>query len=278
MSQVKKSDDQCEMPISLPLLPDGWQWATVGQLAESGEQPVLTGPFGSTLGRNDFIPEGIPLLTIGCLAEAGVTLDKAFYISNDKARQLQRYQVRCGDLLFSRSASVGRAGLVTEALAGSVINYHLMRLRLDANTLDPRLFIYYVRGSRIVRSYLREVNHGATRDGINTTDLLRMPVAVPPYSTQRRIIAKIEELFSDLDAGVLALERAKAKLKRYRAAVLKAAVEGKLTEDWRAKHPPKETAPQLLERILKERRRKWEEDQLAAYAKAGKKPPANWKK
>ena len=74
-----------------------------------------------------------------------------------------------------------------------------------------------------------------------------------------------------------ALERAKAKLKRYRAAVLKAAVEGKLTEAWRANHPPKETASQLLERILKERRRKWEEEQLAAYAKAGKKPPANWK-
>ena len=49
------------------------------------------------------------------------------------------------------------------------------------------------------------------------------------------------------------------------------------TEEWRAKHPPKETASQLLERILKERRHKWEEDQLATYANAGKKPPSNWK-
>ena len=103
-----------------------------------------------------------------------------------------------------------------------------------------------------------------------------------------------------------ALERAGAKLKRYRAAVLKAAVEGKLTEEWREqqveaasrrfKEPTAaqqrdattttkrrdaastdETGPQLLERILKERRRKWEKEQLAAYAKAGKNPPANWK-
>ena len=58
-------------------------------------------------------------------------------------------------------------------------------------------------------------------------------VRVPPKQEQHRIVAKIEELFSDLDAGVAALERAKAKLKRYRAAVLKAAVEGKLTEEWR---------------------------------------------
>ena len=102
-------------------------------------------------------------------------------------------------------------------------------------------------------------------------------VPIPPLNEQRCIVAKIEELFSDLDAGVAALERAKAKLKRYRAAVLKAAVEGRLTEEWRAKHPSKETAPQLLARILRERRRKWEEEQLAAYARTGKKPPANWK-
>ena len=57
-----------------------------------------------------------------------------------------------------------------------------------------------------------------------------LPIA--PLNEQRRIVAKIEELFSDLDAGVAALKRAKANLKRYRAAVLKAAVEGKLTEEW----------------------------------------------
>jgi type I restriction enzyme S subunit len=61
---------------------------------------------------------------------------------------------------------------------------------------------------------------------------IRLPIA--PLNEQRRIVAKIEELFSDLDAGVAALKRAKANLKRYRAAVLKAAVEGKLTEKW---HP-----------------------------------------
>ena len=101
----------------------------------------------------------------------------------------------------------------------------------------------------------------------------RQYIPFAPVNEQRRIVAKIEELFSDLDAGVAALERVKAKLKRYRAAVLKAAVEGKLTEAWRKKNRPKETGQQLLDRILQERRCKWEEEQLAAYEKAGKKPP-----
>ena len=66
--------------------------------------------------------------------------------------------------------------------------------------------------------------------------------------------------------------RARANLKRYRAAVLKAAVEGQLTEQWRPKHPATEPATKLLERILAERRKTWEADQLARFATAGKTP------
>ena len=106
---------------------------------------------------------------------------------------------------------------------------------------------------------------------------LGMPVAVPPPNEQKRIVSKIEELFSDLDAGVAALRRAAANLRRYRASVLKAAVEGRLTAEWRAAHPDVEPASALLERILRERRERWEQQQLATYESKGKKPPKNWR-
>jgi type I restriction enzyme S subunit len=105
----------------------------------------------------------------------------------------------------------------------------------------------------------------------------QLPIRLAPFNEQRRIVAKVEELFSDLDAGVAALERIRANLKRYRAAVLKAAVEGRLTEEWRAKHPKTEPATKLLERILAERQRKWEENQLAKFAAAEKTPPKGWR-
>ncbi len=107
--------------------------------------------------------------------------------------------------------------------------------------------------------------------------ILDFDLPIAPLNEQRYIVAKIEELFSDLDAGVAALERTRANLKRYRAAVLKAAVEGKLTEEWRAKHPKTEPASKLLERILAGRRKKWEEDQLAKFAAADKTPPKSWR-
>jgi len=82
-------------------------------------------------------------------------------------------------------------------------------------------------------------------------------VSIPPLPEQHRIVAKIEELFTRLDAGVEALNKVKAQLKRYRQAVLKHAFEGKLTEEWREKHKHElEPASVLLERIREERKKK----------------------
>ncbi len=111
---------------------------------------------------------------------------------------------------------------------------------------------------------------------VPTQWLADLQIPLPSLDVQRCIVAKIEELFSDLDAGVAALERAKTKLKRYRAAVLKAAVEGRLTEAWRREHPDTEPAERLLERILIERRQRWEAEQRRKYTATGKTPPKDW--
>ncbi len=214
--------------VTLPELPKGWSYATVSQMGATDEQAVLTGPFGTNLGRSDFIEEGIPLLTISCLTDQGIRMDKALFVSEKKAQELQRYRLKTGDLLFSRMASVGRAGIVGPDLEDALFNYHIMRLRLDESKLLPKFFTNYVRGAKQVRDYLLAVNHGATRDGINTEQLLAMPVIVAPLPEQRRIVAEIEKQFTRLEAGVAALWRVQANLKRYRAAVLKAACEGKL--------------------------------------------------
>jgi type I restriction enzyme, S subunit len=145
---------------------------------------------------------------------------------------------------------------------------------------DQRLFfakcLFYLLQTPFFQTPLHMISRSA-QNGFNKGDLSDIVLPIPPINEQRRIVAKIEELFSDLDAGVAALKRAKANLKRYRAAVLKAAVEGKLTADWRSKHPNAEPASKLLDGILTERRQKWEADQLAKFAAAKKEPPKNWK-
>ena len=101
---------------------------------------------------------------------------------------------------------------------------------------------------------------------------------LPPAAEQTRIVEKLAELLSELEAGVAELKAAQRKLAQYRQSLLKAAVEGALTADWRATQgKPKETGAELLQRILKERRARWEQEQLTKFAERGKAPPKNWK-
>lgn len=112
---------------------------------------------------------------------------------------------------------------------------------------------------------------------IRRSDVSELYLPLPPRREQDDIANMLDQLLSDLDAGVAALDRARTNLKRYRSAVLKAAIEGRLTEKWRAAHPNEEPADKLLEHILVERRKKWEEAQLKKYAEKGRSPPTGWK-
>ena len=247
---------------NLPNLPDGWVWATVEQIGRIGEQPVLTGPFGTNLKATDFTKTGIPVLTIGCLTTTGVSLDKAVFVSKEKAEELSRYALREGDLLFSRMATVGRAGLVEAATANCLFNYHIMRLRLAEGAILPRFFMEYVQGASEVSQYVRRVNHGATRDGINTVQLLNMSVAIPPLVEQHRIVAEVERLLSVIQQTEAAVEANLTRAGRLRQSILKQAFSGKLVPQ----DPTDEPASVLLERIRAER------ETTQAAAKAQRKP------
>jgi type I restriction enzyme, S subunit len=233
----------------LPDLPNGWMWTKIEQLGLFDEQTVLTGPFGANLGREDFILEGVPVITIGCLQNRGLDLSKAMYISQVKADELERYKLRKGDFLFSRMASVGRAAIVEDELSGAIFNYHLMRLRLSEKLIKAKYFLYYVRGASAVSEYVKEVNHGATRDGINTGQLNKMPVALPPIKEQCQIIKVIENYFDrshTIDDFILDnLE----ELEICNQSILAKAFRGELVPQ----DPKDEPASVLLDRIRAER-------------------------
>lgn len=89
--------------------------------------------------------------------------------------------------------------------------------------------------------------------------LEKSKIPLPPLPEQHRIVAKIEELFTKLDAGVAALEKLKAQLKRYRQSVLKAAFSGKLTAQWREEHKDELEPSSVLLGKIKEARLKTKE-------------------
>ena len=101
---------------------------------------------------------------------------------------------------------------------------------------------------------IAKFDNGTAQPNLSGADLATFDIPIPGSTTQQRIVAKIEELFSTLDKGVESLTAARERLTAYRQAVLKCAFEGKLTSDWRAANPAKtEPAEALLRRVRTER-------------------------
>ena len=190
-------------------------------------------------------------------------------------------EVKTGDILITCAGPRVRCGvacMVRHTRPRLMMSGKMYRFRVSPEHMDARFLEAFLLTPKAT-SAIDKMKTGGSDSGLNLThDRFRpLPVPVAPLNEQRRIMDTLEEVTSDLDAGVAALERVQAKLKHYRAAVLKAAVEGALTAEWRAQHPATEPASALLARILAERRRRWEEAQLKKFKEAGKAPPANWK-
>lgn len=113
--------------------------------------------------------------------------------------------------------------------------------------------------SKFVCYYLNQFRYadhvtGTTRLKLTKGALEQLPISIAPEAEQKRIVAKIEELFSELDKGIENLKLARAQLAVYRQTLLKHAFEGKLTADWRASHAGQhESGEQLLARVRAER-------------------------
>ena len=132
-------------------------------------------------------------------------------------------------------------------------------------------FSYYL----FISLNLAKLEASTAIPGLNRNHAYDETVLLPPLPEQHRIVAKIEELFSELDKGIENLKTARAQLKVYRQALLKHAFEGKLTVQWREQNQHKlETAAALLARIQTERAQRYQQQLQQWQTTGGSKPKA----
>jgi type I restriction enzyme S subunit len=181
--------------------------------------------------------------------------------------------VPANTLIVATRIALGRAIRPTVACA---INQDLKALVVGPG-IDPDLLLYWIGANDRV---IQDLGSGTTVSGIRLEALHTLQLQLPPAIEQTRIVEKLEELLSDLDAAVAELKAAQKKLAQYRQSLLKAAVEGALTAEWRAERArcgeASESGAQLLARILTNRRTRWEARQRAKFKEQGKAPPQGW--
>ena len=249
---------------NLRQIPDSWQWVEVQQIAEvvTGNTPPTSNPENYD-GEIPFVKP--PQLIGASISSAPETLSNS---GASKARVLP-----VGAVLVS---CIGNLGKIAISKVPCATNQQINALLFEAHVL-PEFGFYY---AQTLEPWLNSVSSATTVSIVNKGKFETAPFPLAPAAEQTRIVEKLEELLSDLDAGVAELKAAQKKLAQYRQSLLKAAVEGALTADWRAAHravnTETETGAQLLARILTERRSRWETRQLAKFQAQGKTATKGW--
>lgn len=255
-------------------LPRGWALARIPELI--GPNGVFSD--GDWVESEDQDPNGdVRLIQLADVGDGAYISRSNRFLTKSKARELNCTFLRTDDVLVARMPDpLGRACIFPGDRKESVTVVDVCVIRGEQEDIDNRWLMHFI-NSPAMRTEIHALQSGSTRKRISRGNLSTIPLPVPPRAEQTRIVGKLEELLSDLDAGVDELKAAQRKLVQYRQSLLKAAVEGALTADWRAAHgQPQETGAELLQRILTERRTRWEQKQLARFAGQGKIPPMGW--
>ena len=200
----------------------------LGQWLDQSRDGIQTGPFGAQLSSHEFQDSGVPLLTIGNIQYSGLDIDGVRHVSEEKARQLKRYAIQEGDILFARMGTVGRCCIVPKNAEGWLINYHIIRVALNQSRITPRFVHWTIRCSGDVGEYLGEKVRGATRQGVNSKIVAGLPCRVPSLSEQRRIVAYLDGLQAKVDALKKLQSETAAELAALLPSILDKAFKGEL--------------------------------------------------
>jgi type I restriction enzyme S subunit len=164
------------------------------------------------------------------------------YISYEECKKIKAKVLKKGTIVFARigeaiklnrRAILGQDSLIDNNVAG-VFSYF------------DNLYLYHF----LLTVKFGDYSRATTVPSVRKTDIEEIQVPVPPLNEQKRIVSKLEELFTKLDAGIEYLKKTKILLKQHRQSVLKFAFEGKMTEKWREKQSKLPSSRELYQQLI----------------------------
>ena len=188
---------------------------------------IQTGPFGSQIHTDDYISGGWPLINPMHMIDGRAVPSSDVAVSDQKAEELRRHRLREGDLVVARRGELGRSALIGETDHGFLCGTGSMLVRPVPSIVMPR-YLQLAIGSERSRATLTERSVGSTMDNLNAGALSSLRVPLPPLEAQRAILAQVDQGNGRIDAAMEAAKRSNRLARERRAALISAAVTGKV--------------------------------------------------
>lgn len=201
------------------MIPQGWKIVELSEIAD-GDYGIVDGPFGSNLKVSDYIDDsvnGVPVLATKNL-NGDYSKDSVRYISKEKFDSLKRSAVTPGDIIVAKIGSIGKCGIYPLDQRIALIPANLLKItpKSDVN----RKYVFYYIQSAEFQKRIKSIATATAQPAFNVTKFRKLPIPIPSLPEQNRIVARIEELFSELDNGVETLRKTKQQLAVYRQSAM----------------------------------------------------------
>ncbi|MBU3662798.1 MAG: restriction endonuclease subunit S [Bacteroidetes bacterium] len=204
-------------------IPKHWEIKKLGEVCDK----ITKGGTPTTYGFA-FVSSGVNFIKIENVEHGKVNLSTIKTFITEEAHNYQRKSMlEENDLLFSIAGTIGETCLIKREYLPANTNQALAILRGYIKTFKPQFLTYQLSSS--ISQYVKSKARGGAMNNISLEDLKGIELAVPPLHEQQAIVAKIEELLSELENGKQQLQTAQQQLIVYRQSLLKWAFEGRLT-------------------------------------------------
>lgn len=200
----------------------------IAEILTKTRKGMSTGPFGTMIKKSDHKASGVPMLGIENIGRGQFVDGNKIFVTEEKAEELKSFSLTAGDIIISRSGTVGEICAVPERAEGSLLSTNLMRTSLDNAIIRSDYFIALFQSKGIVLDQIKELCKGSTRDFLNQTILKQIIFPVPSIERQAEIVSIIEARMSVCDSIEQTVNTALAQAEAMRQSILKEAFEGRL--------------------------------------------------
>jgi type I restriction enzyme, S subunit len=193
-------------------LPNGWIWGKIDRIVSSLRNDIRTGPFGSSLHKADHKTQGIPVWGIESINKDGSFNGRnKIFVDSEKANELSSFSVKGGDIIISRSGTVGELCQLPTGTPYGLLSTNLMKISLNKQIMLPDYFCLLFKGAQSISVQLTELCVGSTRLFLTQSILTKLFFPIPPLAEQHRIISEVNYFMALCDRLEESIKAAKGK-------------------------------------------------------------------
>lgn len=174
----------------LGMIPEEWEVTTLGSFLDRYNGFVQTGPFGSQLHAEEYVPSGIPTIMPKDITDGQILTDVIDHITEEKAKSLSRHRVKPNDVIFARRGDLSRAAAISEREQGWLCGTGCFLLRAPKSKLDATWLAMTYRFPSIQRQVAANAI-GSTMPNLNGQVMKGLIFAFPTFEEQVAIVERL---------------------------------------------------------------------------------------